>query len=327
MKYVLSIDGGGIRGIIPATILKYVEEKTGYPSAELFDLIAGTSTGGILGSALVVPDKNRKPANSANDILKLYSEDGEKIFSNTFWKKVSSMNGLFNERYSNIELSRALDRIYGDISLDKALKPLLITSYDLESREPFFFRSYENNAKNCLFKDAARGTSAAPAFFEPYLLTEQSGRKVLIDGSIIANNPAMFAYVEARKIFKTERMKIFSLGTGQHENYLKPIPYEKVKHWGFVKWAVPGLTIMLDESSSSVDMQLESLLGKKFIRLQPVLTQTDDSIDDITPENISNMQSEAAYFIERNYDLLDKIAKDLVLNYKINKVKKFMGFN
>ena len=97
---ILSIDGGGIRGIIPAMILAEIERRTGCRTAQLFDLIAGTSTGGVLALGLTVPDEKRKrPKYKASQLVSFYEEDGKEVF-HSFWQNVVSLHGLIDEKIS-----------------------------------------------------------------------------------------------------------------------------------------------------------------------------------------------------------------------------------
>ena len=97
MKYVLSLDGGGIRGLIPALVLADIEKKTGKRIAELFDLITGTSTGGILALGLCKDNGNGVPQYSAKNLSKIYQDRGSEIFSRSFWRGMSSTGGLTDE--------------------------------------------------------------------------------------------------------------------------------------------------------------------------------------------------------------------------------------
>ena len=112
---ILSIDGGGIRGIIPAMILAEIERRTGRRIAEMFDLIAGTSTGGILALGLTVPheQKRNKPRYRASQLVSFYEEDGKEIF-HSFWQDVVSLHGLMEERYPSEPIERVLRKYLGD---------------------------------------------------------------------------------------------------------------------------------------------------------------------------------------------------------------------
>src|SRR4051812_15691280 len=133
---VLAIDGGGIRGIIPALVLADLEERCGRPVAELFDLVAGTSTGGILACALTRPD-----ALPAREIAEVCVEEGPRIFDRSLLKRVTSADGYVDEKYDDAGLRRALERFLGDVRLSEARTGVLVCAYEIERRFAFFFRS------------------------------------------------------------------------------------------------------------------------------------------------------------------------------------------
>ena len=168
MYKVLSIDGGGIRGVIPAVLLEHIEKKTGKRIAELFDLIVGTSTGGILAIGLTVPGARGVPKYSATEMLALYAERGTEIFARSFWRGVTSLGGALDENYDHRPLERILKEYAGDATLRDCVKPVVITSYDIERRQPYFFKTRKalrTKDRNHFLRDAARATSAAPTFF------------------------------------------------------------------------------------------------------------------------------------------------------------------
>ena len=165
MKKILSIDGGGIRGIIPAMVLAEIEEMTGVPTAENFDLIAGTSTGGILALGLSRPDDEGNARFSAEDLVDIYENRGREIFDRSFWKGVTSVGGLTDEMYSHAGLEDVLGIYFEETLLGDALTNTMVTSYDIEAREPIFLRSWRPEYAEVSMRDAARATSAAPTFF------------------------------------------------------------------------------------------------------------------------------------------------------------------
>src|SRR3954454_10510394 len=171
---VLSVDGGGIRGVIPAMVLADLEERTGKATAELFDLIAGTSTGGIIALALTVPGDDGKPRWTANDLVDLYLTEGPRIFHHTIGRMIESGLGLLDEKYSARPLEEALSTYLGDAMVSEALTDVLVTSYDLEHRKPFFSktdRAKQTPQHDWSMRAAARATAAAPTYFEPEKLT------------------------------------------------------------------------------------------------------------------------------------------------------------
>jgi len=167
MKYVLSLDGRGIWGLIPALVLAEIEKTTNQKIADLFDLIAGTSTGGILALGLCKDDGSRTPEYTAKDISKIYQEHGHIIFSRSLQHRMLSVDGLSNKKYTEKGITSILDKYFGHEPLGAALKHVLITSYDIQNREPFFFKSWRDNFQSVEMRQVARATSAAPPILNP----------------------------------------------------------------------------------------------------------------------------------------------------------------
>lgn len=318
---ILSIDGGGIRGIIPAIILAEIEQRTGKRIAQLFDFVAGTSTGGILALGLAKPNSKGEPEYAARDLVALYKEEGHIIFPNHVFNKLKA---LFDEKYPAEPLEKVLNKYFGEAHLSEALTEILITSYDLQQRDTFFFkRSQAIAKKNRNFKmtEVARATSAAPTYFEPFHLQKDDRTYVLVDGGVFANNPAMSAYVEAKKLYKdTTNFLVVSIGTGQLTNQLE---FKQVKDWGQLQWAQPILNVVFDGVSDAVDYQMNNLLSSDTeekknnyyrlqIGLQELKTDVGDRMDDASQPNISYLEDLAQRIITKEDQKLDELCNRLL---------------
>jgi len=320
MKKVLSIDGGGIRGIIPAMVLAEIERRTGRPTAEMFDLVAGTSTGGILTLGLTKPGQGGAPEYSARELIDLYEKEGGKIFFIPVWHRIHSVGGLAEEKYPSKGIEEVAARYFGNIHLSQALKEVLVTAYEIENRGPWFFKRRHaldpTQDFDPLMKDVARATSAAPTYFEPLQLkVGPLGNRAFIDGGVHSNNPAMCAYVEAMKIHPGERdFLVVSLGTGE---LTRSMPYEEVKDWGLALWAQPILNVVFDGVSDTVDYQLKELLStdegeaRRYYRFQTVLDIGKDDLDDASATNIAALKTKAREIIGNNDAALDALCNQL----------------
>ncbi len=320
MKKILSIDGGGIRGLIPATVLNEIEIRTKKPIASLFDLIAGTSTGGIIALGLVKPSHDGQPEYTAADLVNLYEKKGPVIFHQGLLRTINNFGNLLDSKYADTSLERILLHFFKNTLISQSLTDILITAYELERRDTFFFKS--NKAKkqknrDFLMRDAARATSAAPTYFEPEKIPTEdlTHYYALIDGGVFANNPTMCAYVEARNMFPEEKdFLIVSLGTGQ---VTKPIYYEKAKDWGVAKWAQPILNVVFDGINDAVDYQLRMLLPtvenkKSYFRFQVQLDEGSDAMDNTDPKYIRALKLYAESLIKDQNDSLDSLCKQLI---------------
>jgi hypothetical protein len=210
---ILSIDGGGIRGIIPGIVLAEIERRTGMPTAEAFDLIAGTSTGGILATGLAIPDENGKPLFNAEELVELYTgPSGKKIFKKPLPGFLNYLRGAFTSLFPQKNLRKALHEKFKDARLKDALTPLLITAYNTQEKKPFYFKSYlakEEQPEDFAMWEVALATAAAPVYFPPHKMKYggQLGDRTiedvsLVDGGVFASNPAALAYVEAIRMWK-----------------------------------------------------------------------------------------------------------------------------
>jgi uncharacterized protein len=320
MRKILSIDGGGIRGIIPALILAEIEKRTKKPISEMFDIIAGTSTGGIIALGLTKPNSKGKPAYKAKDLVKLYETEGQNIFFQPIWIKLFDLLGLFNAKYPSAGIETVLKHYFKDTHLKHALTNVVIPSYDIEHRDAFFFKSHKaqfDPARNFLMRDVARATSAAPTYFQPkkLFIPTTTDYQAAIDGGVFANNPAMCAYVEAQKLYPQEKdFLIVSLGTG---TFTKPLYYNDVKTWGLAKWAKPILDTVFDGVSDTVDYQLRTLLplsneGKrKYYRFQVRLDEENDAMDNVTEINLRTLKLLAENEIRDQEEILNVLCKNL----------------
>jgi uncharacterized protein len=288
---VLSIDGGGIRGMIPALVLAEIERRTGRRAAALFDLIAGTSTGGILACALAKPG-----ALSAERLVDLYEKEGPHIFSRSIWQRIRSGEGLLDEKYDAAAFDEVLGRYLGEARLKDTITDILVPVYDTERRRPEFFnsaRAREDPRRDFPLRQVARATSSAPTYFEPLLL----GDRPLIDGGVFAINPGMSALAEVLRFSPGAEVVLISLGTGQ---LTRPFPWEKVKDWGLLEWARPLIDVVFDGSSDVVDYQLTHVLGReRFFRFQTELTTASDDLDDASEANLRALRLTGERLIER----------------------------
>ncbi len=319
---ILSIDGGGIRGIIPTIFLDQIEQQTGRPISSLFDLITGTSAGGIITLGLTIPDLNNQPKYTAQKLLDIFDKENRQVFQTNPFRKILTLGSLINEKYSNQGLQQLLDQYLGHAKLTDCLTQVLLTSYDIEDRSPFFFKSthaHKDTKNNFLLKHAALATTAAPTFFEPAKIPYQNSRGYLslIDGGVFAANPSLTALVEATKIFPdADEYILVSLGTGKRT---QPILHKKAKRWGLIGWAPNILSVVFDGIDDVTDyyikkLQPETETLQNYYRLQVNLTKCSDRLDNISAKNIKSLKNTAHTFIKNNQALFKTLSKQLVGN-------------
>lgn len=336
---ILCLDGGGIRGLIPAVILSYIEEgirkKTGNENAVLadyFDMIGGTSTGGILTCLYLVPprdgDKSRTTRYFAHEAVKMYKEHAESIFKTNYPRQIASVRLVYDEKYQVGDFEKLLNKYFGDSKLSDLVRPALITSYDIEERKAVFFTQPE--AKDSPFhdyylRDIARATSAAPTYFEVADIKSLGGHKgYCIDGGMVANNPALCIVVEAMKVrfegksypLKVEDMYVVSISTGKE---LEPIRFEKAKDFGATRWLGPVIGILMSGSSETVNYHLRKIFqasnsSENYIRIDPPLCRADNSMDNVSKSNLEELENAGRDYIAKHLEQLDDIVNNLI-NY------------
>ena len=334
---VLSIDGGGIRGVIPLRIIAEIERRLGRPISDAIDMAAGTSTGGIIAAGLSMRDPKRpdQPRFKAKDLESFYDKDGPEIFRKRPFNTVLS---LFRPKYSSQPLKEALNRFFGETRLDQTLNSILLTAYDIERRESVFMRHLKNNPdgdneRRWRIRDAALSSSSAVTYFEPARVRSVSatpgGTKddpkvrehTLVDPGLYVNNPTAAAFIAAQKEKpKDAELFVISLGTG---SATRPFPYERAKRWGGIGWIspnndVPVISVAMDGQTSLVDQNMELRLGDQYIRFDAHLRDTkdpkmspNDAFDDASPENMVKIRHLADQIIADNGTKIDRVVEVL----------------
>ncbi|XP_071737091.1 patatin-like protein 2, partial [Rutidosis leptorrhynchoides] len=333
---VLSIDGGGIRGLIPAMILEFLESELqkldGEDAriADYFDIISGTSSGGLITAMLTAPNEKRRPLFAAKDIKQFYLQECPKIFPqdcNIITKIIKSLSGpLYDGNYLHNTIRKKLK----DIKLGETLTNVAIPTFDIKTLQPTIFSSYEIVEKpylNAKLSDICIATSAAPTYLPPhYFETYHKGEKHefnLVDGGVAANNPTLIAMGEIAKqlirknpdfqlpqSLEYRRYLVISVGTGECKIDGK-YTANKASKWGLFGWwfnangSTPLLDIFTQASTDMVDFHLSVVfkslnVEKHYLRIQEDgLERTLSSLDKATGENLK-------YLIEAGENLLNK---------------------
>ncbi len=318
---ILSLDGGGMRGIIPATVLEYIEKKlqsiSNNPNARLadyFDLMAGTSTGGILTCFYLMPNPNQAPDQpiskfEASTALEFYSQKGHSIFNGSKKFAWFGMRQLFDATaYSANAIEKIFKTEFGDTEISSLLKPCLIPTFNLEAKTTHFFSSREHADKMRKFyvRDVARSTSAAPTYFPPAKIKNLATGSLMIniDGGVFANNPTMCAYSESRDYDfaqnpkpSADDMLILSIGTGG--GALDISNPKNAGKWGVINWAKSMPSIMMDGALDTVDFQMNKIFGtlpiedqEDYVRVDVPSNKRKYSPDmaNATPQNIEALK-------------------------------------
>ena len=300
MKTILSIDGGGMKGYIPCSVLAELEYRAGDTCTNLFDMVAGTSIGGIL-ACLISTGTN------ATDALKFFTEDGPRIFGK---QQFFSLGGVFRPRYSGKMIDRCLQERFGKKTLSDCQKKLLVPTFDLKAYEPYFFKSHNTDKPYPLWQ-VARATSAAQTYFPAFKLDD----KILWDGGNAANNPAVCALAEAVRIWgPQEEFKILSLSCGPIKSKL---PAKWLVNAGIVRVGMETIGLLFDANDELPDYILKQLMGNGYFRIEPKSSQSV-SIDGADLVSLKSLKSQADTCIKDNSNTLNEF-----LSYKMAKTARF----
>ncbi|CAO2207030.1 unnamed protein product [Urochloa humidicola] len=341
---VLSIDGGGIRGIIPATILSFLEAKLQEldgPNARIadyFDVVAGTSTGGLLTAMLTAPDTNGRPLFAAKDLARFYINHSPKIFrqKNRIRSKIASkLRMVWGPKYDGKYLHALLRRYLGDTTLDRTLTNIVIPTFDIAYLQPTIFSTFElkhRPSKNALLSDISISTSAAPTFFPPHYFEtkDENGRRRafnLVDGGLAANNPTLCAMNQVSQdiilgndhFFPVEpadygKFLVISVGCGSNRN--RRYCAKAVAKWGIFDWlfkngTAPIIDMFNSASADMVDINLCVLFralrsSENYLRIQyDRLTGSAGSIDDCSKKNMDRLVRIGKRLLDMNVSRVD----------------------
>ena len=332
-RIILSIDGGGVRGLLSAAVLAHIEQllknqeklaKGGL--AHNFDMIVGTSSGALIALGLAA-------GNSAQAMVGVYQSQAKEIFSASWLGKlINPIVGNKGATYKPAGLERVLqgmltDKTFGQLgSADRGNerperdRPLLMcTAYDTQQATPRFFKSWKPANQSLPAWQVARASSAAPTYFPPMTMTintldstDPAPPATLIDGGLFANNPAMSAWAEAKKEWKDDDILILSIGSGERQE--KYSANDK-QFWNIGYLIKPTFDAMFDGQSDAVDYQLRKLYGAdtdqyKYLRLQTELTLASDELDNAEAGNLKALEEEAKRLITKQATAIDKFLQE-----------------
>ena len=313
---ILVIDGGGLRGIIPVRILQKLEELSGKKIQESFDMFSGTSTGGLIVSCLTLRDDNEqdKPKYNLEEIADIYITKSNVIFpiKSGISKFFHNVSNLYSPAFSAGGIDTVLKQYISKQTLKDALRPIMVSTYDLNSNRPVFFKSsegYSDATANAAIYDICRATSAAPTYLPAYSFLHKGKMLTGIDGGVYVNNATMAAIAEISKYgskgyYKKrdgtdvafDDIRVLSLGTG---SYNGTISETEATSWGELQWIQKITDIMMKGVNQTTDYEGSEMLNDgNYLRLTI----------DIGEEKYSDMSDSSEE--TRNY--LEQAVKDQV---------------
>ena len=253
MINILCINGGGIRGIIPLTIIKKLNNYRNF--LDNIDIVSGSSIGALIACCLILPDNTNNYKYNIDEIIDKFITIIKKIFNMSMYNYIFSLNGLINSKYDDTVLNEFLYEIFGDIQVKQLLKNIIIPCYDINNNKSIIFNSNEHG--DILVRDILRGTIAAPTYFKPHDIIINNVSMKLIDGGIVDNNTSRICLMNYyNKMNNT--IKIINLGTG----YINPI---KINRYGLFNWGFNIINILMDAEINEDINECNKILYERYL--------------------------------------------------------------
>lgn len=309
---ILTIDAGGSRGLLPATLLADIEERAGQPIYKMFDLIAGTGTGALLAIGLSCPARGGKPLSAAK-MLEIFEHPQRSLYHKGLLKRMATSLRGSHLQYSEGRLNRWANHHYHNSTLSDAMTHLMIPTYDLIVRQPHFFKSWKAQGyyptgrevpedRDYRIRDMFGASLAEPGLFDPKVISTRSGRRItVIDGNLFAANPSMCALVSAQRLHDhSSAYSMLSLGTGRDE---QPLSFMKARFWQPAQWHKQMLNFAIDGSQGAVSYQVDKIFPQgSYVRVNPhlELKKPIKGPDDTRPSVLRALRHAAEQEIQQN---------------------------
>ncbi|HEX9828560.1 MAG TPA: patatin-like phospholipase family protein [Flavobacteriaceae bacterium] len=320
---ILSINGGGVRGIIPSIVLTDIESKlNGKSIAESFDIITGTSTGAIIALALNVPDPNNKnkPKYKSNDIVNLYKDFNSNVFDTTFRRKFFSMNGWLSYKYNSKPLNKLLKKYLGETKISESISNLVIPAYDVKNNKTEIF----NTRQARLFPEkhdyrmweVALAATAAPTYFKSFKINNRE----FIDGGLTMNNPTLASMIHAFMLCG-RRVDFFILSIGTGRTKIENL----VGSSGKLGWLKHILNITIDGVSQLNHKQVQLVISElnkdrkdnKYVYLDIVIDKENELLDNTSTQNIQKLEEYGNYLIKKESQEIKNIVSIIMKSYSL----------
>ena len=290
---ILSIDGGGVRGIISICILKELESKLHGPIQDHFNCITGTSVGGIIAAILSIKDENGNFKYDAHYLYDNFAQFAKEIFSNDWFGgswNFFSFGGTVGAKYHRDNLDEALQRELGETTLSETKLPIIIHALELYPIKPTAFSTFhalENNKEDYKLYDVAGATASAPTYLDPKHLDN----KTFVDGGLYANDPSVAAAIEVLNFLpklETEDLFVLSVGTGLETDGFQYSGNNGIFGWLFSKENIIDLT--LDATQRFNHEVAKTGFKGHYFKLQPELNHELPSLDDSSDKNLEYLK-------------------------------------
>jgi hypothetical protein len=326
---ILSLSGGGVKGIAELVVLAEIEERTGKSISELFPIITGTSVGGLIGAFLTIPKEQGSniAKYSAKDALKIFTDAAPKIFEHHWYDGIKQ---IFTHKHSQGPSKEILEQHLAELRLDDTTSRLIIPVTDLASKdkEVKIFDSQDSYSPHIRVQDVLLATTAAPTYFKPVTNKEhikgyenqEDALYAYADGGLGANRPAY----EALKILKNGHSReentkilddtmILSLNFDNDHEASSSIP--KIGFDGVIGWLVKGKLVSRlmksNEDSSTAEVRVDLPGEDEFVEVKLPITKETKSLDNSSLKNIEALVAVGRKYVEEHTEQLQKLCDNL----------------
>lgn len=303
--FILSIDGGGSRGVVPATILKNLENDIGGVCSEVFDCISGTSTGSLIAAALTMPDpkNHNQPLFLAKDVLEIYFNEIPNIFANSIFYSIKSLWGLYGPKYQKDYLEKYLIDTFKDYKMTDSLTDLIITSFDLIREKGFYFENFKNLNKSLnsdyTVVEAVLASTSAPSYFSPEIIKNNGVECALVDGGMIADDPSALSLRECIKNIDLTDTKVYVLSLGCGTASPEKINTTRVEKWGLIEYLPEIVDSLFDSIQVDTNEELEclkKLMNLNYIRVNINISSEENALDVTDKKVLKGLMEKAEKF-------------------------------
>lgn len=302
-KRYLAIDGGGTKAIVSLVYLSYLEYQLSTPIVKIFDLMAGSSSGGILAAALALPHpddihlpkEEQRPKFTVNELMAMYLDMSNKVFRCNLGNSIMNLWGLLGPRYDSSRLEEFLDEEFDSVKGKELLTEVMTTAYNLDLHQPSAFNSRSEDHRDLLVKEMVMATTAAPTYFSPH---EIKGLGRFVDGAIFAPTPAIWLLMGLERLFSSKpedlgeeimNTTLVSIGTSSLNPSLSN-RYDGAEGWGLLKWVMSIFEVFDDGVTDTIDRQIKALLKDNSYRLDVKVTDLQDlSLDNTDKTRLKSL--------------------------------------